>query len=285
MVVNRQNVGEKAWSKIMFSFHTIAWSVSALCILLVGAFGHAGKDSDSAQNNTGGWCWVHADSSRDLLLWELVGGKFIEWTSCLFVLPFLYSATIYRLVLLDNGWDSLMVDNESLRSSITSGKSEYLAWSSYIIAPFVLCCHSFMMCFNCHKDGNASLDASLAEDLFRNNEEEEFYSGTPFRLSDNNLSALDSKDNLPQLQPGSSFADSRIHQYSREFSGDSQLSNKPVSVDSSVSFVTVTTLGSMVPPDRYATPDLTAGTISTDNSKVVNKPSFRQFYLKMVSIC
>lgn len=291
MVVNRQNVGEKEWSKLMFSFHAIAWGVSALCILLVGAFDHAGRDSDSETNNTGGWCWVRADSSRDLLLWELVGGKFIEWTSCLFVLPYLYSATIYRLILLDNGWDSLMVDNDTMRSTMSSSRSGKVEHTfSLTCASVVGCYFSILQCLKCNRaDAENPLNNSsfLGEDLFSNHEED-----SPFRLSDNNLSRIDSKDllsaNCSNLQSDRTFADCRPQDDSSSYreGGDHSQSkfNRQARSESSSSMVTVDTLGSLVSSGRHPTPDLSAGSrTSSDHSKVLKKPSFRQFYLKMVS--
>jgi hypothetical protein len=286
MVVNRQNVGEKEWSKLMFSFHVIAWGVSALCITLVGVFSHAGKDSDPNNNNTGGWCWVHADSTRDLFLWELVGGKLVEWSSCLFILPYLYSATIMRLVLLDNGWDSLMIDNDSMRSSITSGKGEYTSWCSHVAAPFVQCCHAVSLCVRSRRDTKCC-DTPLAEDLFCESEGD-CYSNSPFAC-DSDLSSQHRTDLSAVCNASEShrsFDHTVVHvggiDKSRGIKNDSVASSFAESVDLSV--VTEGTLGSMVPPDRYVTPDLTSATRSSNNSKVLHKPSFRQFYLKMVSI-
>ena len=285
MVVNRQNVGEKEWSKLMFTFHIIAWGVSAFCILLVGAFGHAGKDPDGESNNTGGWCWVHAETSRDLLLWELLGGKFIEWSSCLFVLPYLYSATIYRLILLDNGWDSLLVDNDSLSTSTSwTGKVERQSWSSNAADGVVYCYRSFVVCCCscCLEPGDTSQNpSSLDEGLFSDHDED-----SVFRLSDNNLSAIDTKET--DSQPDTSLTDYEQHYEKCRSDSTNSSTNRErplshVSNDSSMSEFTEDTLGSLAHSNRLVTPDLSAGRISRDRSKVHSKPSFRQFYLKMVS--
>lgn len=289
MVVNRQNVGEKAWSKMMFSFHIIAWGVSALCIILVGAFGHAGKDKNPDINNTGGWCWVHADSSRDLILWELVGGKFIEWISCLFILPYFYSTTILRLMQLDNGWDSLMVDNDSMRSSVASGgKTERLSLAASMLAPFLQC---YRAALDCMASSCSEKAPALAEDLL-DSSREEYFDG-PFHLYEDNLSSHMSQEimsavDTPPLH-GSSFVSGGSRASScntshvtiiNTTSVPREPSNDSESTTSSASLITERTVGgSIVSP----TPDLTTATRSTDSSKVLQKPSFRHFYLKMVS--
>jgi hypothetical protein len=91
------------WVKLLRNFHIFVWSLSALTIIFVFAFGHAGYATDdddereSSANNTGGWCWISADSPSERFMWEVIGGKFIEWMSCLFVLPFLYSRVYLEL--------------------------------------------------------------------------------------------------------------------------------------------------------------------------------------------
>mmetsp|Transcript_17550 Transcript_17550/g.29421 ORF Transcript_17550/g.29421 Transcript_17550/m.29421 type:complete len:543 (-) Transcript_17550:46-1674(-) len=285
MVVNRQNVGEKEWSKLMFSFHVISWGVSALCITLVGVFGHAGKDS-SDTSNTGGWCWVHADTSRDLFLWELVGGKLVEWTSCLFILPYFYSATIMRLISLDNGWDSLM-DDGSISSHSMSGKGEYSSWSARAAAPFSQCYYLALQCLpcDCNKEEH---DPALTADLFRSSDDQ-FYSESPFQLNNDNLSSHQSSAILTatvnELESDKSVDHCVVHHTGGQnarlhHSGNSNDDNESVNA----SVVTDASLGSLVPPDRYVTPDLTTATRSSDNSKVLHKPSFRQFYLKMAIV-
>lgn len=184
MVVNRQSVDRKDWSRSMISFHTIAWGTSFLCIILVGTFGHAGEDSDVDNNNTGGWCWVYADSSKELLLWELVGGKFVEWTSCLLVLPYFYSVTIMRLMALDNGWNYLMADNDTVQSGVMGVKDEPKTWLGNILTLFAMCYNSYIGCMKSKEE----VQAPLKEDLFSN--EDVSYAESPFRLSDNNLSSM-----------------------------------------------------------------------------------------------
>ncbi len=89
------------WTKLLKIFHFLAWSVSGFCIILVGAFGHAGyqtsNDDHSSTSNTGGWCWIRAGGEYNTFYWELIGGKFVEWISCFFILPYLYIAVAYQL--------------------------------------------------------------------------------------------------------------------------------------------------------------------------------------------
>lgn len=96
------------WEKTMKKFHIYAWGTALICISLVAGFDHAGKDPDSS-DNTGGWCWVRANSKLQLFVWEMVGGKLVEWTSAFIVLPYLYAASAYRLITLEKS--SKIADN------------------------------------------------------------------------------------------------------------------------------------------------------------------------------
>lgn len=88
------------WNRTMKKFHLYAWGIALVCIILVGSFGHAGKDVESS-DNTGGWCWVRADDKAELFLWEMIGGKLVEWLSAFIILPYLYAASAYRLISLE----------------------------------------------------------------------------------------------------------------------------------------------------------------------------------------
>lgn len=96
------------WSVLMRKFHIYSWGIAAVCIALVASFERAGKDPDSS-DNTGGWCWVKGYNKTDLFLWELIGGKLVEWTSAFIVLPYLYAASACRLISLENS--SKVADN------------------------------------------------------------------------------------------------------------------------------------------------------------------------------
>ena len=89
------------WSKLMRKFHIYSWGIAGLCITLVGSFSRAGKSPDS-NDNTGGWCWVHAPTKTELFVWELVGGKLVEWSSAFIILPYFYAFAAQRLVNLEN---------------------------------------------------------------------------------------------------------------------------------------------------------------------------------------
>jgi hypothetical protein len=102
VVSNRSWYQPYDWTKLLRAFHFFVWSLSFFTIALVFAFGHAGYASDDDANdnkegNTGGWCWITANSPAQRFFWELIGGKLIEWTSCLFVLPFLYTSVYFQL--------------------------------------------------------------------------------------------------------------------------------------------------------------------------------------------
>lgn len=102
VVFNRTDYQPYNWTKLLRYFHVFVWSLSLVTIILVLAFGHAGYSSDDDANdnggsNTGGWCWIKADSPRERFIWEVIGGKLIEWMSCLVVLPYLYTSVYYQL--------------------------------------------------------------------------------------------------------------------------------------------------------------------------------------------
>ena len=270
MVVNRQYVEQKSWSKTMLGFHAIAWGVSALCILFVAAFGHAGKDTESETKNTGGWCWVHADSSGHLFLWELVGGKFVEWSSCIFILPYFYSATIYRLIVMDNDWDTLLVDDESMRLTTTSGKSENNSWFAYTRAPCVHCYQSLVSYITCPKKDESTLKEYLSDNAMHI-EDTTYDTSNEFVLRSSDLS------NASKGHTNNSYFAARHDRYNNDESV-SDFDNSYISGD---------TLQSVTPIDHNDKPNLSRGTTSSDKSKINGKPSFRQFYMKMVknSMC
>lgn len=97
MIVQNQFYSQEEWQSVMRIFHFISWGAAGMCVLFVAAFGHAGKDS----NNTGGWCWVKASGNYELFIWEMVGGKLVELTSCVVILPLLYTVAIRRLTQLE----------------------------------------------------------------------------------------------------------------------------------------------------------------------------------------
>lgn len=113
MIVSRKFKTEKEWSNLMTYFHIISWGLSAFCILIVASFDHAGRSEENGNvDNTGGWCWVMA-SSKTLILWEIIGGKLIEWMSAFIILPYLYFITARTLVNLDNSWTNFVENNKT----------------------------------------------------------------------------------------------------------------------------------------------------------------------------
>jgi hypothetical protein len=107
MIVSRKMKSENEWRVLMIYFHLISWGVSALCVLIVVVFGHAGSSDTEEGDNTGGWCWVAA-SSKSLIFWEIIGGKFVEWLSSFIILPYFYFITARTLMSLDQSWSRMM---------------------------------------------------------------------------------------------------------------------------------------------------------------------------------
>lgn len=99
VVANRTCYQPYDWPILLRNFHIFVWSLSLLTISLVFAFGHAGyaNDDDGTGENTGGWCWITADNPTQRFIWELIGGKLIEWSSCLVILPYLYYSVYKEL--------------------------------------------------------------------------------------------------------------------------------------------------------------------------------------------
>lgn len=93
------------WKRVLLIFHIIAWSVSALVVIFVVSFDHAGRssndDNDDFANTTGVWCWIKANSPQETFIWEMIGGKFIEWLSALVIVPCLYISVGIQLYRID----------------------------------------------------------------------------------------------------------------------------------------------------------------------------------------
>lgn len=113
-IAERKIKTDKEWEYIMKIFHLIAWGVSALCISIIAIFDHAGRGGD----NTGGWCWVES-AEKNLIYWELIGGKFIEWSSCFIWLPLMYYLTIRTLYILEKS-GAVTLANSLRRGSMSS---------------------------------------------------------------------------------------------------------------------------------------------------------------------
>jgi len=74
-------------------FHGICWGLPAMVCIIIGAFGAEGYYS----GKTGGWCWIHKADRGQMILWELIGGKAIEWFSVFVFVPYLYITAYLRL--------------------------------------------------------------------------------------------------------------------------------------------------------------------------------------------
>ena len=76
--------------------HVTCWLLPA-CVVLAVALAHKAGYTGDGRINTGGWCWISADGGS-VLLWEVIGGKAIEWLSSIVLVPFFYYR-VYRALL------------------------------------------------------------------------------------------------------------------------------------------------------------------------------------------
>lgn len=97
VVVNGKSYSTVEWKTFLVGAHLIAWSIPLILIIAVGVTGHAGRGTEGP-----GWCWIKGSNSDDIFLWQLIGGKIVEWTSCLLILPVLYFRAVHRLVQLES---------------------------------------------------------------------------------------------------------------------------------------------------------------------------------------
>lgn len=119
------------WGRILFAFHAIAWSVSLATMLLVILFNHAGRQTGQAKDDDGsaetaGWCWIQAHNAQERWIWELIGGKFIEWTSGLIIVPYLYISVAYQLYQIDRPQQDVAVTPNFADRIFRNGKSRTL---------------------------------------------------------------------------------------------------------------------------------------------------------------
>ena len=114
VIKNRCNQHAYTWKTLLRRFHIICWGLSLVVVIFVLAFNHAGEDTvsdddedgDSKESSsTGGWCWIKANNRSERFVWELIGGKLIEWLSCLVILPYLYTSVALQLRKVDIGAD------------------------------------------------------------------------------------------------------------------------------------------------------------------------------------
>jgi len=84
-------------------FHLICWGIPAIMCTLVGSMNKAGQythvddDHPTTPINTGGWCWIKSQNQEDLIIWEIIGGKIVEWPSAFIFLPGIYAMIVHKI--------------------------------------------------------------------------------------------------------------------------------------------------------------------------------------------
>jgi hypothetical protein len=102
----------KASEQLRFAFFCLlSWGVPSLCVGFVAGFNREGFSNPNTQETaTGGWCWIkrvnqsddpgtliNNSPEEDQLVWEVIGGRFVEWTSIFVIVPLLYLLTHARV--------------------------------------------------------------------------------------------------------------------------------------------------------------------------------------------
>jgi hypothetical protein len=123
VIVHRNFSNELTWKKQIKNFHIIVWSTSIIIIIIIAAFNQEGRGY--SDNNTGGWCWIKGNNTVSQFYWEVLGGKFIEWVSCLVVIPYCYIHAILILRKLDKSdrESNFLIRNATKNSWPTSSQS------------------------------------------------------------------------------------------------------------------------------------------------------------------
>lgn len=76
------------------------------CVVQGKDDGHQSDDNDDDfASNTGGWCWVTGDTRRETFIWELIGGKLVEWISALMI-TYLYISVACTVLAVDRSSSS-----------------------------------------------------------------------------------------------------------------------------------------------------------------------------------
>jgi G protein-coupled receptor 157 len=73
--------GVKHASRYIPLFHIISWGWPILSVILVANYETWGTDNGET---TAYWCWISSDITSPLM-WRLIAGKAVEWTSCVFI--------------------------------------------------------------------------------------------------------------------------------------------------------------------------------------------------------
>lgn len=85
IVIHNQFRSSKKWNQTMFYYHCFAWGIPLIIVLTVALTDHEGQpylDDDAANTK---WCWIKGNGRTDQFVWELIGGKIVEWLSCLII--------------------------------------------------------------------------------------------------------------------------------------------------------------------------------------------------------
>ena len=112
VIANRNNGEAINWDLRMKYYHFFVWGVSGFIITIVGFSNRAGRDIGNS------WCWIRDSNPSSLFVWELVGGKLIEWTSCFIILPVFYALAAWQLRKIEQ--------TDSNRSTISTTNNQIL---------------------------------------------------------------------------------------------------------------------------------------------------------------
>jgi G protein-coupled receptor 157 len=83
-VLLSRKYGVKEASRFIPFFHIISWGIPALSVIIIGLKDMWGYDSGYA---TADWCWIKGadDGEETPFYWHIIGGKGVEWASCIFI--------------------------------------------------------------------------------------------------------------------------------------------------------------------------------------------------------
>lgn len=118
VVTARLTSSQLHWDRLLPRFHLVVWTVSTAVLLLVLLFNHAGQedaDDDAFSSNTGGWCWVKAQGREASFVWELIGGKLVEWLSALLI-SYCYLYVACTVLKVDRAISSIRYASPSTRT-------------------------------------------------------------------------------------------------------------------------------------------------------------------------
>ena len=114
VIIQRNHISHDPWEGRLKYCHLFIWSLCILIIVLVASFHQTGSRGSEGTN----WCWIKASDPTTSFLWELVGGKFIEWASCFIVLPFLFISASVKLVQLEKSEYSLVQSTDATQHKL-----------------------------------------------------------------------------------------------------------------------------------------------------------------------